>query len=112
MIELLEDFEIAIPVDGEFHHPLAAVYRVTVLDRVQALLASDQLRPRSLLDLARTRRIPVEQLSDTDPELASLRNVNHPDEYFAALARAGLEPPSDLLAQLPYHGDTIPYPPT
>jgi molybdopterin-guanine dinucleotide biosynthesis protein A len=93
MLELLEDFEIAIPLDGERHHPLAAVYRVTILDRAVALLAADQLRPRSLLELARTRRVPVAELSDIDPELDSLRNLNRREEYIAALARAGLETP-------------------
>jgi molybdopterin-guanine dinucleotide biosynthesis protein A len=45
MVELSADAAIAVPyVDGR-HHPLAAVYRTTVLAEVSRLLAADRLRP-------------------------------------------------------------------
>lgn len=100
MIDLLEDYEIAVPLEGEFPHPLAAVYRVNVLDRIDSLLQSNRLRPAFLFDLAKTRRVPVDQLRDVDPQLDTLRNLNHPNDYFAALAAAGLEPDPEIRAQL------------
>ncbi len=93
MIELLEVQEIVVPKDDRFHHPLAAVYRMSVVDRVVQLLQSDRLRPVFLFEIARTREVSVEELRSVDPELHSLRNLNRPEDYFAALADAGF--PSD-----------------
>lgn len=89
MFELLGDHEIAVPRDGQFHHPLAAVYRLTVLPRVQQLLDADRLRPRFLFDEVNTREVDVEELRDVDPTLATLNNLNHPQDYQAALAAGG-----------------------
>jgi molybdopterin-guanine dinucleotide biosynthesis protein A len=70
------------------------VYRTTVLTEIAALLASDQLRPRALFDRVRTIRVPVEELRQVDPELRTLRNLNHWEEYLAALGLAGFSPPT------------------
>lgn len=79
----------AVPVEEQFAHPLAAAYRLAVLPEVEALLASDQLRPTDLFDRVPTLRIPVVVLRAADPELLSLRNCNRPEDYLAALERAG-----------------------
>jgi molybdopterin-guanine dinucleotide biosynthesis protein A len=91
MFDLLDDYDIAVPRDGEHHHPLAAVYRTKVLAHVERLLTGDRLRPRFLFDEVKTREIPVEQLRSVDPQLATLQNLNHPADYQAALAAAGFE---------------------
>jgi len=88
----LDDYTIAVPVDGEFHHPLAAVYRTTVLSAVESLLAVDRLRPRFLFDEVRTREVPVEALRAVDPELKTLANLNRPEEYQRARRDAGIHP--------------------
>jgi molybdopterin-guanine dinucleotide biosynthesis protein A len=85
MFALLEDFEISVPVDGEFTHPLAAVYRPRLLPVIERLLAKDQLRPRDLFDIVPTRQVPVDQLRSVDPNLMTLMNVNSPSEYQQAL---------------------------
>lgn len=89
MFSALGEYEIAVPCDGEFHHPLAAVYRPGVLAKIQELLAADRLRPRFLFDDVPTREISVEELRGVDPELTTLRNLNSPEEYRAALVAAG-----------------------
>jgi molybdenum cofactor guanylyltransferase len=93
LIDLLAEHEIVVPVERNesslFHHPLAAVYRTIVTDRIAALLAADRLRPVFLFDEADTLRVDVEELRPFDPELATLVNLNHPEEYRAALAAAG-----------------------
>jgi molybdopterin-guanine dinucleotide biosynthesis protein A len=91
MFELLGDYDIAVPHDGEHHHPLAAAYRTTVLPHVERLLSADRLRPRFLFDEVNTREIDVEHLRAVDPELATLRNLNHEEDYLAALAVAGFK---------------------
>ena len=75
----------AVPCVNGFLHPLAAAYRVEVLPVVRAMLAANRLRMTDLFDLVTTRTIGAEELIDADPELASLRNLNTPEEYEAAL---------------------------
>ena len=89
MFELIKDHEIAVPRDGQHHHTLAAVYRLSVLDHVQQLLGADRLRPRFLFDEVNTREVPVDELRLVDPELATLENLNHPEDYLKALSVAG-----------------------
>jgi molybdopterin-guanine dinucleotide biosynthesis protein A len=87
----LDGFEIAVPRDGEFYHPLAAVYRPTVLPKIEELLTADRLRPVFLFEKVRTHELDVEDLRAVDPELLTLRNVNESEDYERALAAAGLD---------------------
>lgn len=96
MFELLGDHSIAVPTSGGFHHPLAAVYRPTLVDVIEALLAADRRRPTDLFDTVATRRVEEKELIDVDPKLATLQNLNQPQEYLAALQQAGFEPPSEM----------------
>lgn len=89
IFKLLGDYDIAIPVDEEFHHTLAAVYRVDVLPRIEQLLAADRLRPAYLFEQSDTLEVPTEELRSADPDLFTLRNVNTLAEYRAALQTAG-----------------------
>jgi molybdopterin-guanine dinucleotide biosynthesis protein A len=85
LIELLGDNSICVPKVGEYHHPLAAVYRVHVLATVENLLAANRLRPVFLFDSVPTRVVGAEELTAADPTLQSLRNLNTPEDYQAAL---------------------------
>jgi molybdopterin-guanine dinucleotide biosynthesis protein A len=91
MFELLGDHDIAVPRDGAHHHPLAAVYRTTVLQQVERLLSADRLRPRFLFDEVKTREVDVEDLRAVDPALATLQNLNYETDYQTALATAGFK---------------------
>jgi molybdenum cofactor guanylyltransferase len=93
MFESLGDRDIAVPFDGEHHHPLAAVYRPRVLPHIQALLDANRLRPIFLFDEVATREIPVEELRAVDPRLFTLENLNRNEDYRAALAAAGFPGP-------------------
>ena len=86
MIGLLEGNEIAVmEIDG-FAHPLSAVYRRRVFPHVEALLASDRLRPVFLFEAVRTRRVQTSEVASVDPQLLTLRNLNTPEDYEEALA--------------------------
>lgn len=87
LIEALGDAEIAVPFDGRYHHPLAAVYRLSVLPKIENLLATDRLRPVFLFEECRTREVQIEELRRIDQELDSLCNTNTPEEYERALRR-------------------------
>jgi molybdopterin-guanine dinucleotide biosynthesis protein A len=92
MFELLGDFDIVVPFDGEHHHPLAAVYRPAGLPLAEELLNSGQFSPQGLFDAAHTRKVPVDELRDVDPELHTLKNLNQAQDYLDALAIAGFLP--------------------
>lgn len=101
MIEALTDHELAIPREEKYYHPLAAVYRTSLAEQIRALIAQQRLRPFYLVELARTREVPVADLRTVDPNLETLRNTNHPEDYLQALADAGFEPPADWNASEP-----------
>ena len=85
----LQDHEIVIPRDGRFHHPLAAVYRTSLVERIDALIAANRLRPLFLVQESDAREIDVEDLRRVDPDLDSLQNTNTPEDYAAVLKAAG-----------------------
>jgi molybdopterin-guanine dinucleotide biosynthesis protein A len=85
LMALLGDNAICVPHAGERFHPLAAVYRLDVLDAVRRLLAEDRLRATILFDMVPTRVVGRAELEDVDPTFQTLRNLNRPEEYEAAL---------------------------
>ena len=97
VIELAAGYDVAVPNVSGHDEPLAAVYRAGVLPEVEKLLAADRVRPAFLFDLVRTRRIPREELIDVDSALESISNLNTPEAYRVALARAGFEPPPETM---------------
>jgi molybdenum cofactor guanylyltransferase len=85
MIELLGTQQICVPHVGAYHHPLAAIYRIEVLDAVRKLLSENRLRPVFLFDAVATRVVQAEELSDVDPTFETLRNLNTPEDYEQAV---------------------------
>jgi molybdenum cofactor guanylyltransferase len=100
LFDLLGEASVAVPVSGGFHHPLSAVYRRTLLGVIDGLLAGDRLRPGDLFDVVPTRRVSESELVRVDPRLDTLKNLNRPEDYLAALERAGFEAPADVLSKL------------
>jgi molybdopterin-guanine dinucleotide biosynthesis protein A len=90
MFDSLWDHDVAVPFDNQHVHPLAAVYRTSVLPWVEKLLAENQRSPRQLFPQVSTCRISVDDLRAVDQDLVSLLNVNTPDDYQRALLAAGL----------------------
>jgi molybdopterin-guanine dinucleotide biosynthesis protein A len=88
LIDLLGDKLICVPHVAGYHHPLAAVYRLEVGAAVERLLAEDRLRPVFLFDLMPTRVVEAAELADVDPAFQTLRNLNTPEQYEAALRDA------------------------
>lgn len=84
-ISLLGNAAACVPeVDG-VRHPLAAVYRVSILPHIRELLGSDRLRLQGLMDHLPTRIIQEQEFADVDPEFVSLRNVNTLADYEGSL---------------------------
>jgi molybdopterin-guanine dinucleotide biosynthesis protein A len=92
ILERLGDASVCVPEVGGYKHPLAAAYRLDVLPAVRSLLAENRLRPVFLTWMVKTRVLTAADFADVDPELGSLRNLNTPEEYEAALREAGQAP--------------------
>jgi molybdopterin-guanine dinucleotide biosynthesis protein A len=88
LVDLLGDRAICVPRVGDYHHPLAAVYRLEVATAVKRLLAEDRLRPFFLFEAVPTRVVEASDLADVDATFQTLRNLNTPEEYEAALREA------------------------
>jgi molybdenum cofactor guanylyltransferase len=85
LIELIGDQHNCVPRVGDYHHPLAAVYRLSVIEAVERLLQANRLRPVFLFDAVPTRVVEAAELADVDPTFQTLRNLNTPEDYDAAL---------------------------
>jgi molybdopterin-guanine dinucleotide biosynthesis protein A len=88
LIDLLGANSICVPRTEDYHHPLAAVYRLKVRATVERLLAENRLRPFFLFEAVSTRVVEAHELADVDPALRTLRNLNTPEDYEAALRDA------------------------
>ena len=91
VIEGLENADVCLPEFGGYRHPLAAVYRLSVLPTARRLLSENRLRPAFVADEHPTVVLSERELREVDPEMASTRNLNTEDEYRAALADLGRE---------------------
>ena len=89
-----DSVDVALPVVHGFRHPLAAAYRTSLLPAVEALIAADRMRPAFLFEHSRVRELSEDDLladsalAAADPELLSVLNLNEPDDYERARARA------------------------
>jgi molybdopterin-guanine dinucleotide biosynthesis protein A len=91
LAELLGDHDLAIPEIGGYYHPLAALYRKDiVLPVIESLLREDRLRPVFVVEAVKTRVVSEEEMRAVDPDLGTLQNLNHPEDYERALRDAGL----------------------
>jgi molybdopterin-guanine dinucleotide biosynthesis protein A len=88
LIDLMGDAMVCVPRVGGYHHSLAAVYRMDVAGAVARLLAEDRRRPFFLFSVVPTRVVEAAELADVDPTFETLRNLNTPEEYEAALRDA------------------------
>jgi molybdopterin-guanine dinucleotide biosynthesis protein A len=77
-----------------FKHPLGAAYRTSLVPAVEELIGEDRMRPAFLFERSRVRELGEDdllrdpELARADPELLSVLNLNEPDDYERARARA------------------------
>jgi molybdopterin-guanine dinucleotide biosynthesis protein A len=83
--QALGDHDLVLPEHDDRQHPLAAIYRLRLLPRGEALLAAGAHSPRALLADRTARVLQGDALRQIDPTLRFLANLNHPADYAAAL---------------------------
>jgi molybdopterin-guanine dinucleotide biosynthesis protein A len=87
LLAQLGGHDVVVPFWEGRLQPLHAVYRRSVLPLLDAQLARGELRPISLFDKVRTRRIEEDEIRRFDPDGESFFNMNTPDDYAEALER-------------------------
>lgn len=80
--------DIVVPRSGDRLHPLCATYNRRVREAVDRRVASGALAVQALFDEVRVDVIEPEVVATFDPEGVMFWNVNTPDEYERACARA------------------------
>jgi len=85
VLDRLGGASVCLAEVGGFKHPLAAAYRIEALPVVRSLLDTGRLRPVYVTELVKTQILSAEDFADVDPDLSSLRNLNTPEEYEAAI---------------------------
>jgi len=90
LLQLSQGRQAAVPrIDG-YLMSTSAVYARSVLPVAERLVGERRLRPAFLVDAVDARVVTADELRDVDPDLASFRNCNEPEDYRAALRDAGL----------------------
>jgi len=87
LCDMLGDYDALIPqVDGKLQ-PLHAVYRKSGSKILQTMREQKQNRLQDILNCAKVRIVPEEEIRalDRDPRLLSFFNVNTPEDYKLAI---------------------------
>lgn len=91
LLSRLAEHDLAMVREGQWYHPLAAVYRTSMVAMIEELLAAKNQRPIDLAERANSAFLDVEELRSIDPQLHGLRNINTREQYFELLRETGLE---------------------
>jgi molybdopterin-guanine dinucleotide biosynthesis protein A len=84
------DPDVVVPRSGDRLHPLCATYNRRVRQAVDRRVASGTLAVQALFDEVRVDVVEPEVVATFDPEGVMFWNVNTPDEYERACARAAM----------------------
>ena len=91
------EVDVVLPEIHGFRQPLSAAYRARLLPEVETLIAADKLKPAFLFERCRVLRLDDAAmlrdgaLAAGDPDLASVRNLNEPEDYDQAHAQPAPE---------------------
>ena len=91
LLELLGDHEVCVPVLDHQVMPLCAVYRTSVVDEAERLLAEGKRSVMGLIDRVNAKRVDAASLRDIDPDLLSCFSCDTPEAYQRALQMGALK---------------------
>ncbi|QDT96594.1 molybdenum cofactor guanylyltransferase [Gimesia aquarii] len=91
IISALGENQLVMVQEGKWYHPLAAVYRTSLIEQIYHLLNSNQRRPIDLAESAKACFLKADVLREIDPELRGLQNINTREQYFELLRETGLD---------------------
>ncbi len=73
------DIDVVIPYYNGYYEPLCAVYSKRCIPEIETLLANKNYRIYSFFESVNIKKITIEQIKMTDPEMLSFFNINTPD---------------------------------
>ena len=86
-----EHYDAVVPQEPERLHPLTAVYRTALWPEIERLQSAQHDRLLDLVAAVRTRLVTAADFSSAADMHEALRNCNRPEDYEAALRRAGFD---------------------
>ena len=92
-----EGADVGLPVARGYPQPLAAAYKTALAPTAERLVKEERLRPAFLFEQCQVSRLDEAALKDDpvlaalDPELASVVNINEPDDYEQARSQPAPE---------------------
>jgi molybdopterin-guanine dinucleotide biosynthesis protein A/molybdopterin converting factor small subunit len=85
LLSQISDFDVVVPYWQDRFQPLHAVYRTSVAPLLKDQLDRGELRPISLYDKVRSRKVYEDEIRGLDPQGLSFLNMNSPADYDTAL---------------------------
>lgn len=82
---LADGYDLVIPWEDPYFHPLTAVYSRSLLPLISEMLAAGNYKLSFLRKCVHALSVDVKDLRVFDPQLWSLFNINTPDDYAKAL---------------------------
>jgi len=84
-----DDLDVVLAETPGGLEPLHAVYSKRCLPMMQRILEQGECRIRAFFSMARIQLVPRHRLAILDPDFASFRNINTPEDYRRLSADAG-----------------------
>ncbi|MCC6672302.1 MAG: molybdenum cofactor guanylyltransferase [Planctomycetes bacterium] len=85
LANLLGDHDLVIPRLQGVLQPMAAIYRLGLLPRIETALRAGKRAPKELVDDCDARIVTDEELGTIDPRHRLLTSIDTPEEYQQAL---------------------------
>ena len=86
LFDQISGYDAVVPAPGPEPEGVCAVYRKTLVPRIEKLLTRGDRSVKGLLAKCRVRYVSAEELRTVDPDLRSFRNLNTPEDYEQWLA--------------------------
>ncbi|QDU51532.1 molybdenum cofactor guanylyltransferase [Gimesia panareensis] len=96
LLTILDTHQLAMVREGDRLHPLAAVYRISLIEPIQHMLSQGKRRLMDLVEQVDSVFLETGELQTLDPGLRSLRNINTRAQYLELLSELDLRDATSL----------------
>lgn len=96
LLSQLKDSPLVMVREGDRLHPLAGVYRTSLLEPIHSLLNQQRHRLLDLTTCVESGFLDIDELRKVDPDLLGLRNVNSREQYLKLLTECGMREQTDV----------------
>ena len=86
MVSSVEEFDVVVPRAGDGLQPLHAIYSKRCGSKIEALMASDDLKITKFYRKVKVREINTEEILAFDPKQSQFLNINTPEDLKAVMS--------------------------